>query len=241
MVRLGAVTAAAVEPGKVVTAAFQGKLLNRPSGAGREARAGGAARPVPRRLRRAAVGAAARQAEPGGRPAAFLHRVAALDGERGARRTRRLDPAGRLGLRAAGHLPLRPATRSTSRARGAGRSRRPTTRTAPRPRSARFVVDYTADRARSADDRARARPSASRSRAPRASRCRSRPPRGAVIASLPAAQLDTGRGLAYLGRHDHGRREGPERTVRRPRHRDERGRNVEPLRALHAAALGSGR
>src|SRR4029079_881814 len=32
MVRLGAVTAAAVEPGKPVTAAFQGQVLNRPSG-----------------------------------------------------------------------------------------------------------------------------------------------------------------------------------------------------------------
>ena len=32
MVRLGAVTAAALEPGRAVSAAFQGKLLNRPSG-----------------------------------------------------------------------------------------------------------------------------------------------------------------------------------------------------------------
>jgi Phosphodiester glycosidase/FlgD Ig-like domain len=32
MVRLGAATAAALEPGKVVTAAFQGQVLNRPSG-----------------------------------------------------------------------------------------------------------------------------------------------------------------------------------------------------------------
>ena len=32
MVRLGAVTAAALEPGKAVTAAFQGQVLNRPSG-----------------------------------------------------------------------------------------------------------------------------------------------------------------------------------------------------------------
>src|SRR5262245_205468 len=32
MVRLGAVTAAGLEPGKVVTAAFQGQVLNRPSG-----------------------------------------------------------------------------------------------------------------------------------------------------------------------------------------------------------------
>jgi Phosphodiester glycosidase/FlgD Ig-like domain len=36
MVRLGAVTAAALEPGKAVTAAFQGKLLNRPSAAAGE-------------------------------------------------------------------------------------------------------------------------------------------------------------------------------------------------------------
>ena len=32
MARLGAVTAAALEPGKAVTAAFQGQVLNRPSG-----------------------------------------------------------------------------------------------------------------------------------------------------------------------------------------------------------------
>jgi hypothetical protein len=34
MVRLGAVTAAALEPGRAVSAAFQGKLLNRPKGTG---------------------------------------------------------------------------------------------------------------------------------------------------------------------------------------------------------------
>ena len=36
MARLGALTAAALEPGKAVTAAFQGKVLNRPSGKGEQ-------------------------------------------------------------------------------------------------------------------------------------------------------------------------------------------------------------
>ena len=36
MARLGAVTAAALEPGKAVTAAFQGQVLNRPSGKGEQ-------------------------------------------------------------------------------------------------------------------------------------------------------------------------------------------------------------
>ena len=68
MVRLGAVTAAAVEPGKPVTAAFQGQVLNRPSGRAGEV-------PVKeallvqyaRRLRAGAVGGADRQQQPGAR------------------------------------------------------------------------------------------------------------------------------------------------------------------------------
>ena len=58
LVRLGAVTAAGVDPGDDVTAAFDGRLLNRPSGRARARRQGGAARPVLRRLRARAVAAA---------------------------------------------------------------------------------------------------------------------------------------------------------------------------------------
>ena len=60
MARLGAVNAAGLQFGKFVTAAFDGQLLNRPSGPGRGAAGeGGAARPVRRRLRAATPSPAA--------------------------------------------------------------------------------------------------------------------------------------------------------------------------------------
>ena len=139
MARLGAVTAAALEPGKSVTAAFQGQVLNRPSGRAGEL-------PVKEALLVQYVGVyapppsvrAARQEQPGAagsssptrscRPstvtASWSRPTAdAAPVDTGRARARHV-PLHVDGLRRRGHLALE-------------RLRRPTTRTASRPPSRR--------------------------------------------------------------------------------------------------------
>ena len=87
--RLGAVTASAVESGGAVTAAFDGRLLDRPSdAAGERAGQGGAAGRVFRRLLAAAAAAPERRSGPDRRAARGQAR-APVDGDRRADRPRR--------------------------------------------------------------------------------------------------------------------------------------------------------
>ena len=193
MVRLGAVTAAALEPGKAVTAAFQGQVLNRPSGKGEQPvkeallvqyRGVYAPPPSAAQLGRAATG---------GRAAARVHGRPPVDRDRRAasRPTARPRPVDTR-LAPAGHVPLRAGRRSTSRARGTGRSRATDDQSRQSVADRPFLVDFTLSAPEGAAAAKRRKVGFTLSRAASVT-LQIETKDGALVAKLPPASLEAAR------------------------------------------------
>ena len=214
MVRLGAVTAAAVEPGKAVTAAFQGQVLNRPSGRAGEM-------PVKEALlvqyagvyAPRAVGGAARQQQPGRGAEARLRGRPAVDRERRAGRAGRKRAA--RGLRARARPGTYRFSWTTFDAEGTWRWRITATDDQNRQSVAErpFLVDYTLSALKVPGVAHELKVGFALSR-PASVVLQIETKDGALVAKLPPASLAGGDAVAHVGRHDDERREGAARVVR---------------------------
>ena len=224
MARLGAVTAAgarvrqATSPPRSTGEVAEPPERRRP-GAGQ----GGAARPVPGRLRAAAVRGAARQGERGGRasssPTASL---APVDRDRrrvvGARRRRRTSSTS--GSRQPGTVPLHAGRASTPRARGTGRVSATDDQSRQSTADRTFSFDLTLYRRstvpRSRDRRPGVKVGFTLSR-PATRRCcdRDARERHRRRARSRAASLPAGRAVAQLGRLRRRGAKAPAGRVRR--------------------------
>ena len=222
-----------------VTAAFDGRLLNRPSGRSRARRQGGAARPVLRRLRAASRRCRCSPASPGCRRAALVQGRAALDRDRHARRPgrrRRTRSSRRAARRRA--PTASPLPRSTKKERGAGTSRPPTTSGGLDGR-AHVPVRHDAARPRRSADRARAADGPIHARARGEVQLPIQTPGGVIVRALAPVQPPAGRqSIVWDGRLPGGSR-ALRRRVRCARRRHERRRHVRARRRLRVPTVES--